>query len=236
MPAPIERPYQPFSGVSLEDSAALPLGDLTPIDIEQIVSAFSDYLESNPALDRELKVMLSQHQVVHAQPVSGSRLDVVAFRTDITDAVVSAAMVQAPANIVAKEPHDHESNRVGRRDRMPEKSEQGHFVQEMAKRLSPQFDALKMHVDALGTDLVEVKATLTEHGHALSDIGRRISEQYDVTIAHTEMLETEIGSLRQALETQIGSLRQEMKDSSAQTNALLQTIAASLRGRSASME
>lgn len=236
MPAPIERAYPPFSGVSLEASTALPLDDLAPIDIEQIITAFSDYLESDQALQEELRVILSQHQVVHASSVPGSRLDVVAFQADITDAVVSAAMVQRPANIVAREPHDHDLNRVGRRDLMPEKSEQGHFVQEMAKRLSPQFDALKMQVDALGTDLVEVKATLTEHSHALSDIGRRISDQYDVTIAHTEMLETEIGSLRQALETQIGSLRQEMKDSSAQTNALLQTIAASLRGRSASME
>ena len=94
-------------------------------------------------------------------------------------------------------------------------------MQQVVKGLEPHFNALKVESAQLSADLKEVRSSLTEHGIIVSATERNLKEYYDLTIAHNQTLENELASLRK-----------EMNDNSAKTNALLETIAASLTERS----
>jgi hypothetical protein len=219
------REDTPLVPVIIGATVVKPLAEPEPAYIERIISAVDQQLVAAHALAQEARELtLFQHQKVYAQAMTAGSLDVFSSKPDIAGAAVQDETSGEPADLGAVAP-DGEKPNPAERDRMAEKSEQGHFVQEMVKRLAPQFDALKMQSEAVAAGLSEVKSTLDEHGQELSDIGRWMNDQYRLTIAHT-----------QALESEIGSLRREMKDSSAKTNALLQAIASSLGGGSASAE
>jgi hypothetical protein len=216
----------PLAPAIISATAVKPLTDPEPAEIERIISAVDQKLFAQHTFaQQEHQITLFQHQVEYSQSMSTGRLDVAAAKPNIAGTVVQAETLGKPGGLGNVEPDGVKPNLAEGRDRMAEKSEQGHFVQEMVKRLAPQFDALKMQSETVAASLSVVKTTLDAHSHDLSDIARRMDDQYRLTIAHT-----------QALESEIGSLRREMNDNSAKTNALLQAIASSLQGRSASAE
>lgn len=225
LPAYLRPENTPLAAPIVGATAINPSAEQEPGYIERIISVVRRKLVAVERSKQQADLTLFQHQVVYTQAMSAGSLDVVGAKPNIAGGVFQAQTLGEPGGLGAVEPDGKKPNLAERRDRMAEKSEQGHFVQEMAKRLAPQFDALKMQSETVAAGLSEVKTMLDEHGHELSDIGRRMDDQYRLTIAHT-----------QALENEIGSLRREMKDSSAKTNALLQAIVTSLQAGSASAE
>lgn len=106
---------------------------------------------------------------------------------------------------------------------MADTRDQSHFVQEMAKSLSPQFDELKKRSSTIEERLSNVAQAVSDQDYSISLIGRQLADYYTLSIAHNRSLEGEITSLRR-----------DMNEHSAKTNTLLEAIAQSLNDRQGS--
>lgn len=218
-----ERKDRSFRTDMMGYGAAARANEPEPIEIEVMIDGPTEALAVNlPLAQQDPEVSILQYQVVYTQPMSDGRLDVAAPKPNIAGAALQAGTLVASGVAMAFVPHGREPNLAERRDHMPEKETQGHFVQEMAKSLSPQFDELKVRSSAIEERLSSVAQVVTEQGYAISDLGRQFANYYEQSIAHSRNLEGEITSLRR-----------EMNEHSSKMNALLETIAHSLTDRSA---
>lgn len=193
-----------------------------PLDISSIITVINGHLaESHLGRAGQREVSILQHEVVYTGVRHGERLDVVTFKPNIAGA--TGIHAKRSGSVVAPGPEIHGQTPAfsERRDQMADKQEQSHFMQQVVKGLEPHFNALKAESAQISAGLKQVRSSLTEHGIIVSATERNLKEYYDLTIAHNQTLENELASLRK-----------EMNDNSAKTNALLETIAASLTERS----
>lgn len=164
-------------------------------------------------------VTLHQDQAEYDRSLMNSGLDADTDGHNIAITTLDLANVVERSDTSTEGPPPGDGSQFGERwKRMADKQEESHFVHEMAKDLAPYFDALRTQSEKLDQRLEDVNSRLIDQGYALSGVARRLDEFYTQTIIHN-----------QSLENEITALRQEMSQSSARTNALLETIAQSLQ-------